>query len=152
MKAKCSWGRIDKFNLWVLFSMLILLVISWLSLQQCIWVAEVPSHGLKQWLSTWWEGRANPGELRCMQCTWVTVRGGARIHPFPGLILRVGSGGRGIFLKIPVYLRPSEGKQLLYFCIHCCIWAYSHLLWPRALPLCCYCYTFHCITALHPEL
>ena len=44
-------------------------------------VLEMLSHGLKQWWSTWWEGRANPGELSCMQCTewW---RGGARIHPF----------------------------------------------------------------------
>jgi len=32
------------------------------------------------------EGRANPGELRCMQCSLVTGRGGARIHPFPDLI------------------------------------------------------------------
>ena len=45
-------------------------------------VMAMLSHGLKQWLSTWWEGRANPGELRCMQCTWVTRRGEARIHLF----------------------------------------------------------------------
>jgi len=42
-------------------------------------VVEMLSHSLNQWLSTWWEGRANPEELRCMQCTWVTGRGGARI-------------------------------------------------------------------------
>jgi len=29
--------------------------------------------------------------------------------------LRVGSGDKGIFLGISVYLRPSEGKQLLSF-------------------------------------
>jgi len=28
---------------------------------------------------------------------------------------RVGSGGKGILLVIPAYLRPSEGKQLLSF-------------------------------------
>jgi len=27
-------------------------------------VVEMPSHGLKQWLSIWWEGKANMGELR----------------------------------------------------------------------------------------
>mgnify|MGYP001854514616 CR=1 FL=1 len=30
-------------------------------------VAEMLSHSLNQRLSTWWEGRDNPGELRCMQ-------------------------------------------------------------------------------------
>ena len=45
------------------------------------YVVEMLSHGLKQWLSTWWEGGADPGELRCMQCSWVTRRGGARICP-----------------------------------------------------------------------
>ena len=29
--------------------------------------------------------------------------------------LRVGSGGKGILLEIPAYLRLSEGKQLLSF-------------------------------------
>ena len=28
---------------------------------------------------------------------------------------RVGSGGKDIFLEIPVYLRPFEGKQFLSF-------------------------------------
>ena len=46
-------------------------------------VSEILSCGLSQWLSTWWKGRANPGELRCVQCSWVTGRGGARIYPFP---------------------------------------------------------------------
>ena len=32
-------------------------------------VVEMLSHGLKQRLSTRWECRANPQELRCMQCT-----------------------------------------------------------------------------------
>jgi len=44
--------------------------------------------------------------------------------PLPRPHLRVGSGGEGILLEIPVYLRPSESKQLLspYFCAHgCCV-------------------------------
>ena len=52
-------------------------------------VVDMLSHGLKQWLSTWWEGRANPGELRCMQCSWVT---GSQDPPLPRPHLRVGSG------------------------------------------------------------
>ena len=35
--------------------------------------------------------------------------------PLPRPHLRVGSGGKGICLEIPSYLRPSEGKQLLFF-------------------------------------
>jgi len=78
-------------------------------------IAELLSHGLKQWLSTWWQGRAKPGELRYMQCTWVTGRGGARIYlrfhlrPY----LRVDSGG--ILIELTACLRPSQGKQLLCF-------------------------------------
>lgn len=47
---------------------------------------EMPSLNLKKWWGTWWEGRANPRELRCMQCTWMTARGRASSHPFPVLI------------------------------------------------------------------
>ena len=57
-------------------------------------IVEMLSHGLNQWLSTRWDGRASPGELRHMQCPWVTRRGGGRILPRPNL--RVGSGGEGI--------------------------------------------------------
>ena len=32
------------------------------------------SHGGNEWLSTWWEGIANPWELWCIQCSWVTRR------------------------------------------------------------------------------
>jgi len=74
-------------------------------------------------------------------------RGGARHH------FSVGSGGKGILLEIPAYLRPSEGEQLFFLCfrIHCCTWAYAHLLQPGTLlglP-CCYCCVFHHIIALH---
>ena len=37
------------------------------------------------WLSTWGEGRANWGELRCMQCTWVIRRGGSWLPPSQAL-------------------------------------------------------------------
>lgn len=50
-----------------------------------------------------------------MQCTSVIRRGGARIHPFLGLHLRVVSGGKGFSLEIPAYLRPSEGKLFFFF-------------------------------------
>jgi len=74
-------------------------------------------------------------------------RGGARHH------FSIGSGGKGILLEIPAYLRPSEGEQLFFLCfrIHCCTWAYAHLLQPGTLlglP-CCYCCVFHHIIALH---
>ena len=119
-------------------------------------VVEVLSHGLKQWLSTWWEGRANPGELRCKQCTWVTGRSEARIHPFPRPPVRVGSGGKGILLQIPVYQKLSKGKQTffsLYFCVcSCCIWAYSHLLQSRTLLPCYhYCAFHHIIVLQYPS-
>jgi len=29
--------------------------------------------------------------------------------------VKAGSGGKGILLEIPMYLRPSEGKQMLFF-------------------------------------
>ena len=45
-------------------------------------------------------------------CDW---KGGSQDPPLPRPLLRVGSGGEGILLEIPVYLRPSAGKQLLSF-------------------------------------
>ena len=107
------------------------------------------SHSLKQWLTMWWEGRANLVELSCMQCISVTVRGWSQDPPLPKPHLRVGSGQEGILLEIPAYLRPSEGKQLLSFvsCVcDCCIWANPNLLHPRASLLCCHWCTFHCVT------
>ena len=56
------------------------------TVQLYVTVVEMLSHGLKQWLSTCWEGKTNPGALRCVQCTGVTGGGGARIHSFPDLI------------------------------------------------------------------
>ena len=122
-----------------------------LSSQLLLRVVKMLSHGLSQWLSTWWEGRANPIELRCLQYTWVSRRGGTRIHPFPRPHLRVGGGGKDIPLEFPVYLRTFKDKQLfspLWDSV-CCTWARPHLLQPGTLLLCCYCYVFHCIILLH---
>ena len=71
------------------------------------------SDSLNHWLSTWWESRANPGEFRCMQCPVSDQKGWSQDLPHPRPHLRVGSGGKGILLEIPVYVRPSEDKQLL---------------------------------------
>ena len=55
-------------------------------------------------------------------------------------------------LEIPVCVRPSEGKQILYFCTRsCCVWVSPHLLQPRTLLLCCYCCAFHCIAPTMPS-
>ena len=42
-------------------------------------------------------------------------KGWSQDTPLPRPHLRAGKGGKGISLEIPVYLRPSEGKQLLSF-------------------------------------
>ena len=42
--------------------------------------------------------------------------------------LRVGSGGEGILLEIPVYLRPSKGKQLISFVFVPIAAAFGHIL------------------------
>ena len=42
-------------------------------------------------------------------------KGCSQDPPLPRLHLRVGSGDKGISVEIPVYLRPSKGKQLLSF-------------------------------------
>ena len=71
---------------------------------------------------------AHSGAFHCMH---LTRRGGTRIPLLPRAHLRVGSGGEGILLGIPDYLRPSKGKQFffLHFCVHgCCISACPHFL------------------------
>ena len=42
-------------------------------------------------------------------------KGWSRDPPLPRPHLRVGSGGEGILVEVSVYLRSSEGKQLLCF-------------------------------------
>lgn len=66
-------------------------------------VVEMLRQGLKQWWSTWWEGRASPGELRCMQCSWV-MKGWSQEPPFPSPHLRVGSGVEGISCWRSLYI------------------------------------------------
>jgi len=97
-----------------------------------------------------WSG-ASPGELSaCSVPEW--PEGTEPGSPLCSRHLRAGSGGTGISLEIPAYLRPSFVSPsicfFLCFCIHgCCIWACSHLLQPRMVPL-CYCCTFHHITGM----
>ena len=57
--------------------------------------------------------RAKPGELRCMQCNVMHLsewKGWSQDPPLPRPHLRVDSGGKGISLEIPVYLRLCNGK------------------------------------------
>jgi len=77
-------------------------------------------------------------------------KGWSQDPPFPSPHLRVGSGGEGISLEIPVYLRPSKGKQIFFFCFcvyACCSGAYVHLLQPRIVSPCYYCCAFHHVIA-----
>ena len=80
------------------------------------------SHGLNQLLSTWGEGRAKPGELRCMHC-----------RPQ----LRVDRGGEGVLLDILAYLRLSEGKQLFSFISVPTAVAFEQVLTFCSLAPCC---------------
>ena len=48
--------------------------------------------------------------------------------PLPRPHLRVGSGGKGVLLVIPVYLRSSEGKQILSFVSVPIAVAFEHIL------------------------
>ena len=112
---------------------------------------KILSHSLNQRLSTWWEGRASPAELRCVQCPLSDWKGWSQDPPHPTPHLRVGNGSKGILLGIPAYVRPSKGKQkfFLHFCIYsCCIWACSHWLQPRTLPPCRYSCVFCHVIAL----
>jgi len=81
-------------------------------------IMEMLSHSLDQRLSTWWEGRANPGQPRGAQVYAMYLSDWKRWSqdpPLPRPHLRVGGGGEGILLEITVYLKPSEGKQLISF-------------------------------------
>ena len=42
-------------------------------------------------------------------------KGWSQDPPLPRPHLRVGSGGEGILLEIPAYLRPFKAKQILFF-------------------------------------
>jgi len=104
--------------------------------------------GLKQWLSTWWEGRASPGSS-CV-CNAMHLSDQSLAPPLPSPHLRVGSGAHGLSLKPFASLRPSWGKQFFFcFCVWgCCIWAKRHLLQPGTFLLCWQCCAFHCVAPL----
>ena len=108
-------------------------------------------HSLKQWLSTWQEGRANLGSSGA--CNALNdQRGWSQDPSLPRPHLRVGSGGEKISLEIPAYGRSFRGKQFFFlcFCVQgCYTGACSHLLQPRIVPLCYCCCTFHHIIALY---
>ena len=57
--------------------------------------------------------------------------------PLPGTHLRVGSGDKGILLKIPLYPRLSEGKQLPSFVSVPTAVAIEQVLTCCSLGLCC---------------
>lgn len=78
-------------------------------------------------------------------------KGWSQDPPLPRPHLRVGSGGEGILLEISVYLRSSEGKQLLSLISVSMAVAFeqTHSLQPRTVLLCCCCCAFHCVTPLH---
>lgn len=113
-------------------------------------VAEMLSCNLKQWLSTRWEGRAKPWELRYALhlSDW---KGWSQDPPLPRPYLRVGSGGKGISLAIPATWGLPRTSSFFpsFLCPRLLHWAYPHLLQPRTLLLCCHCCAFHHIIALH---
>ena len=51
-------------------------------------------------------------------------------------LLRVGSGDEGILLEIPVYLRPSKGKQIVFFVYMPTAVAFEQVLTCWSLGLC----------------
>jgi len=61
-------------------------------------------------VSTWWEGRANPGELRVHAVQLRDWKGWSQDPPLPRPHLRVGRGGEGFMLEVPAALS-------LVFCV-----------------------------------
>ena len=118
------------------------------------------SGNMKSWLETVIEHLVRRmdqprGARVCIVIHLSYQKGWSQDPPLPRLYLRVGNGGEGRSLEIPVYLRPSEGRAGSFFCVcvhSCCISAYPHLLQPRTLLLCCHCCAFHTITALSGAL
>jgi len=94
---------------------------SWL-----VGVVEVLSHGLsRDWAPGRKAGPAQGSSGACSAMEW--LEGWSQDPPLPRPRLRVSSGGKGIVLEIPVYLRPSKGKLLYFFALGCCVWAYPWL-------------------------
>ena len=80
------------------------------------------------------------GQLRGAQVCAVHLsdwKGWNQDAALPRPHLRVGNGGKGILLEIPVYLRPSKGKQLLSFISVPTAVAFGHILTCYSLG-CCY--------------
>jgi len=76
-----------------------------------------------------------------MQCNAVHLsdwKGWSQDPPLPGGHLRVGSGGKGILLEVPGYLRLSVGKQSLFFVSASTAVTFGHVLSCYSLGL-CYC-------------
>jgi len=85
-------------------------------------------------------GRQNqPRGAQVRTTNLIDQKGWSQDLPLPSPHLRAGSGGEGILLEIPVYLRPSKGKLFFFplcFCFHgCSIWVCCHLLQSRTLLL-----------------
>jgi len=64
-------------------------------------------------------------------------KGCSQDPPLPSPHLRVVSGGKGILLEILVYLRPSEGKELLSFIFVPIAVAFEQVLACCSLGPCC---------------
>jgi len=78
-------------------------------------------------------------------------KGWSQDPSLPRPYLRVGSGGTGISLEIPAYLRPSKGEQMLSFVSVPMAAAFEHILTCYSLGVCysAIIAVFHHITALH---
>jgi len=87
------------------------------------------------------QGQPGSAQVYAMQLS--DQKGWSQDPPLSRPRLRAGSGGEGISLEVPAYLRPSKGKQLLSFVCGGCTWVYPRLLQPKALPPCCHCCAFH---------
>ena len=61
------------------------------------------------------QGQPRGAQVHAMQLS--NQKGWSQDPPLPRPHLRVDSGGEGVLLETLMYLRPSEGKQLLYFYI-----------------------------------
>ena len=101
-----------------------------------LWLEAVTEHLVGR------QGQPRGAQVQTMylsDCTWWSQDPSlSRPH------LRVGSGVKGILLEIPVYLKPSKGKQIFFFpFVSVSTEAYPCLLQPRTLLLYCHFCIFH---------
>jgi len=59
--------------------------------------------------------QGQPREAQVYAVHLIDQKGWSQDPPLPRPHVRFGSGGKGIFLEIPVYLRSSKGKWILFF-------------------------------------